>query len=265
MPALAAGILLAFVFSAFAHAQSSTSESFGMTSTLSSGGGESSSASFRLIGSLDATGVGGESSNSSFRLTSGGAVWLISTRFDDDDGDSIANGEEGSVAGGDGNGDAIPDQFQPSVASLAGVGTPLTAEAGAGGSCRVISLARAVASADLAPSARFRFPYGLVHLKISCDAPGAEAVVRLLVHAGADTPWPPADFRAFGVQAPDFEGQVSYFSLPTEGSGFADVGGTRVPFVVVRLHDGMFGDQTAADGVIELTAGPAIESRPVRR
>jgi hypothetical protein len=38
-----------------------------------------------------------------------------------------------------------------------------------------------------------------------------------------------------------------------------------VPFVVVRLHDGMFGDQEAGEGVIGMVAGPAALSRPVRR
>lgn len=261
---LAVGLVSVFTLPLTARAQTSTSESFGVTATLSSGGGESSSQSFRVIGSLDATGVSGESENTSSRLLSGGAVWLISTKFDDDDGDSVPNGEESAVSSGDGNGDSIPDQFQASVASLAGVGTPITAQIESGG-CRAISLAKALTTDDLGPSARYAFPLGLVHVRLTCDAPGQQAVVRLLFHTGTDTPWPLADFRAFGVRAPDFEGQVSYFSLPVEESGVADIGGARVPFVVLRLTDGMYGDATAADGEIEVTGGPASEARPVRR
>lgn len=247
-----------------AAAQTSESESFRLTGSLSSGGGESSSASFRVIGSIDAAGFVGESQSSSFRLASGAASWLLSAAFDDDDGDSITNGEEASVRGGDGNGDSIPDQLQASVASLAGVGTPVTAETESGG-CRAIALASAQNSVDLGPSARYRFPHGLVRLRLSCDTPGAEAVVRLLFHTGPNSPWPPADFRAFGVLAPDFEGQVSYFSLPVEDAGVTDIGGSRVPYVVLRLHDGAYGDSTGQDGIIDLTVGPAMESRPVRR
>lgn len=247
-----------------AAAQTSESESFRVTGSLSSGGGESSSASFRVIGSIDASGFVGASRSSSFLLESGDASWLVGTTFDDDDGDSITNGEEASVRGGDGNGDSIPDQLQASVASLAGVGTPVTADAESGG-CRAISLASTQDSEDLGPSARYRFPHGLVRLRLACDAQGAEAVVRLLYHAAPDSPWPPADLRAFGVRAPDFEGQVSYYSLPFEEAGVADIGGSRVPYVVLRLHDGAYGDATGQDGIIDLTVGPATESRPVRR
>lgn len=262
--ALLAGLVVVFAFPTPALAQTSASESHVVTGTLSSGGGEASSASFRVISSLDATGVAGGSASASSSLVSGGGVWLVSLQFDDDDGDSIANGEEGSVSGGDGNGDAIPDQFQATVASLSGVGTPLTAEIESGG-CRAITLAQALTTDDLSPSARYRFPHGLVRVSLACDAPGAEAVVRLLFHAPAGTPWPLADFRAYGVRAPDFEGQVSYYSLPTEETGVADVGGQSVPFVVVRLRDGLYGDANAEGGIVELTAGPAAESRPARR
>lgn len=245
-------------------AQQSASPSFGMVSTLSAGGGESSSASFRVISSLDATGVGGETLGATSRLLSGGAVWLVSTPFDDDDGDSVANGEESSVRGGDGNGDSVSDETQASVASLAGVGTPLTAEV-LSGDCGAISLADAETAAALGPSARYSFPYGLLRLRLACSGTSGEVTVRLLFHAVPEAAWPPADFRSFGVLAPDFEGQVSYFSLPVEESGIATISGDSVPFIVVRLHDGMFGDQEAADGVIGMTAGPAALSRPVRR
>jgi hypothetical protein len=245
-------------------AQTSSSESFGLTLTPTAGAAESSSESFRMIASIDATGIVGRAVSDSFAVDAGGVELLFTSPADDEDADSVSNEEEASINGGDGNGDSVPDQLQPFVASLQGITTPVNAEIREGG-CTSISLAEAIAASTLGASPRFGFPYDLVRIRLRCGEPGDDTLIRLRYFAGDDPVWPPEDVRAFGVRAPDFDGTPSYFSLPVEGTGLETVGDARVAWIDVRLTDGMFGDTDAGEGEIELTCGPAWPSRPIRR
>ena len=175
----------------------------------------------------------------------------------DGDGDGVADAQEDAAPnGGDANDDGIPDRSQANVASLPDLGGAdyLTIETGAG--CLVLLDVTVMAESrfpveDLA----YDYPFGLLALRLPCTT----ATITSIFHGAASLGSP---YRNFGPTLPGSPATAAWYTLSAALFGTTTIAGNTVATVTFTLNDGILGDDTATDGEIVSSGGPAVAAPP---
>ena len=156
----------------------------------------------------------------------------------DVDGDGIPDGEEAAATNnGDGNGDGIPDRFQPNVASL--YSYTLAAPAGT----QFENVSTAFSSGPNPPSQAEVSPYGMISFELAGLTPGQAVTVQILVPSYIT-------FNAYYIYGPTPDDPTPHWdTFAYNGTTGAQVSGQTI---TLHLVDGQRGDtDLAANGVIQ--------------
>ncbi len=184
---------------------------------------------------------------------------------DDDDGNGVETiVEVNAPNGGDGNGDGKPDALQNNVASMTTAEDDeeyVTVEFD--GTCEDLTVDNTLREDEVVREDEdYDYPFGLIDYRLRCGAMGGESEVVLILHDVSDPTG--LVLRKFGPTEPN--GPITDWYEFDADFGTTEIDGKTVVTVTFTLQDGVFGDDTAVDGVIydPLGIGVTAGSEPTR-
>lgn len=171
----------------------------------------------------------------------------------DRDGDGVPNSVEDGAPNGDGNGNGLQDSSEPAVASIpAATGTGhLTLEVG-NSQCAFADVFALQEAAVPQQDAVHDYPHGVLSFRASCSgALGGPVGFTMYLHGEGEVQ---DRLRRFGFSTPGSPTQM-WIEVGEVVAGASVAGAGKV--LEFSLADGQPGDETSADGVIQILAiGP---------
>ncbi len=167
----------------------------------------------------------------------------------DDDGNGVDTIVEVNAPNdGDGNNDGTPDALQNNVASLTTAEDDeeyVTVEFE--GTCEDLVVDNTLREDEVVRDDEdYDYPFGLIDYRLGCGETGGESEVTLILHDVSDPEG--LVLRKFGPTEPN--GPVTDWYEYDAEFDTIEIDGKTVVTVTFTLQDGMFGDDTAADGII---------------
>jgi len=203
--------------------------------------------------------IGAELHDASIRNNRGGNI-VVSGRLnldnvdtDDADGDNISDEVEArGPAGGDGNGDGIPDQEQENVALLCTPdGQSVTVASPDGTRLSGMHAIGNPSPGDVPSDAEF--PLGFYGFEVTENEPGGGATVQVFLPEGID-------YSSYWKYSPTpHNGTPHWYEFLFDGETGTEIDGY---LIVLHLVDGKRGDHDlTADGIIVDPGSPAVLTR----